>query len=73
MRQSVTAGVVAQLTERFEKLLSDPIIKAAITFEHARWPSFESDKDGLDVYGNEHIDTLLSHLGTLLGYLSAAM
>ena len=65
----VTEHVVECLNERFCKLITDPVVKAACIFEHSRWPSFETDKDALNGYGTKEIDLLLVHYKVLFGYL----
>ena len=43
------------MNERFYKLLSDPVLKAAVVFEHRRWPDFFTSRDTLDEFGEEKV------------------
>eukprot|EP00966_Prymnesium_polylepis_P117248 2709200-Prymnesium_polylepis.1 len=69
MLSNTTASIVEHMNDRFCTILRDPVLKASCIFEHVRWPSFCSDKLGLESYGTEEIDVLLDHYKTLFGYL----
>ena len=52
-----------------DKLLTDPVLKAASVFEHKRWPSYSTAKEALEACGESEIEPLLSHYSTLFEYL----
>jgi len=68
MLRSVCGRVRDHLSERFVSLLKNPILKAACIFEHVRWPSYETAKERLQSHGDDEIQTLLSHFGTVFDY-----
>jgi len=45
------------------------VFKAGCTFEHMRWPSFDTDRLALESHGEEQVELLLGHYKTLFGYL----
>ena len=56
----------AHMNERFTGIINNPVLKAACTFEHTRWPSATEE---LEAHGNEDIETLLKHFKVLFDYL----
>ena len=69
MLSNVTASILEHMNKRFYTILKDPVLKASCIFEHVRWPSFDTHKAGLELYGNAEVDLLLEHYKTLCSYL----
>jgi hypothetical protein len=57
------------MNERFHSILKDEVLQASCIFEHARWPSFASNRLALESYGEEKIELLLGHYKVLFNYL----
>ena len=61
MVANVTSSIIEHMNERFYTILSDPVFKAACIFEHVRWPSFGTDRLGLELHGEQQVELLLGH------------
>ena len=66
MLSNTTQSLAAHMNERFTGIINNPVLKAACTFEHIRWPSATEE---LEAHGNEDIETLLKHFKVLFDYL----
>ena len=69
MLSNTTTSIGEHMSERFSAIIKDPVLKAACVFEHSRWPSLVTDKEGLEQHGEADIDLLLKHFSTLFSYL----
>ena len=49
----VCSDLTAEINARFCGLLSNPVLRAAVVFEHGRWPGFSSARSALEAYGDE--------------------
>ena len=50
---TVCARIGDHINARFLTLLSCPVLKAAVAFEHARWPGFVSSRPALETHGDD--------------------
>ena len=57
------------LNQRFCSLLSNPVLKAAVVFEHARWPDFATARTTLEDFGSDKVTVLVENYSTLLHHL----
>jgi len=65
----VCRAVADEMNKRFCTLLNNPVLKASIVFEHARWPSFSSSRSALDSFGISQVTMLLKHYDNVLGLM----
>ena len=55
-RDNITDGLTEHLTNRFKKVLSDPVLMATAVFDHRKWPG----TDDLEDFGAPEIKLLFS-------------
>ena len=48
----VCKEIVDNINDRFCTLLSCPVLKSAVVFEHARWPGFTTARVALETFGD---------------------